>query len=260
MSSESVAISQPGTTGGSVMPKPSDSLAQAYAELGVAFPGAVPSSVKKEEKAQEKPVSEQKPAEGTPKAEEKPPEQKAEEKKNEKPPEGQPAKLDFKAIRQQIAEGKEPDEATLTALQALGIDKAFLSEVREAFQARSELVDNQVYSVAGGKEAYERVASWARQNLSAPAQQAYNDAVFSGDKTKLDLAVRGLVSAYEAANGKTGDRLSGKGGANAGIKPFESRADVLEAMSNPRWKSDPVYQQQVMERLKVSPGPNILGI
>ncbi|WP_251275208.1 capsid assembly protein, partial [Enterobacter hormaechei] len=88
-------------------------------------------------------------------------------------------------------------------------------------------------------------------NLSAEQKRAFNEAVQSGDAGRAALAVQGLV----ALRGGNGRLLNGKTAANAdaGPKPFQSQAQVVEAMRDVRYHRDPAYRAEVSARLAVSP-------
>ena len=64
----------------------------------------------------------------------------------------------------------------------------------------------------------------------------------------IQLAVAGLKAEYESANGYEGDMLSGKPPRSSG-DVFRSQAQLVAAMSDPRYENDPAYRQDIMEKL-----------
>ena len=56
---------------------------------------------------------------------------------------------------------------------------------------------------------------------------------------------------YEDANGYEGRMLSGKA-PQVVQQGFRSQAEVLQAMQDPRYDSDPAYRQDVFNKLEIS--------
>ena len=110
----------------------------------------------------------------------------------------------------------------------------------------------QIYQAAGGQEAYGQLMQWASESLPQAAQEAYNQTVATGDPASIQLALAGLRAAYTDSNGFEGTMLTGKA---AYEKPdvFRSQAEVVSAMSDPRYDKDPAYRQDVFEKIGRSP-------
>ena len=64
----------------------------------------------------------------------------------------------------------------------------------------------------------------------------------------INIAVAGLKAQYEAANGFEGKMYTGKPPKSSG-EVFRSQAELVRAMSDPRYDSDPAYRQDVIEKL-----------
>ena len=109
---------------------------------------------------------------------------------------------------------------------------------------------NQVYNSAGGEAEYGRLTSWAAQNLSETKLDAFNDMIDRGNATAIQIAVSGLRAEYEAQEGYEGRMLTGK--AARGADAFRSQAEVVQAMSDPRYDRDEAYRQDVYDKLERS--------
>ena len=103
-----------------------------------------------------------------------------------------------------------------------------------------------IMAMAGGQEQYGQLVQWAADNLSQDYVQAFDALVDTGNTETIKLAVRGLMADYEANNGRDGQLLSGRG---APVKQdaFRSQAEVVAAMSDPRYDNDPAYRNDVFE-------------
>ena len=114
----------------------------------------------------------------------------------------------------------------------------------------SEAEMNSVYNSAGGEAEYNRLTEWAAENLSERKLDAFNSMVDQGNATAIQIAVSGLRSEYEAQEGYEGRMLTGK--AARAVDGFRSQAEVVRAMSDPRYDSDPAYRQDVYDKLERS--------
>ena len=114
-----------------------------------------------------------------------------------------------------------------------------------------DLTDAEVNSIknsAGGEQEYSNLLNWASQNLPRPTVDAFDALCDSGDVQSIQLAVSGLKAQYENANGYEGRMLSGKPPKSSG-DVFKSQAQVVEAISDPRYDKDPAFRQEVMNKL-----------
>ena len=110
---------------------------------------------------------------------------------------------------------------------------------------------NQVYNSAGGEAEYKNLTSWASQNLDESKMDAFNDIIDRGNATSIQIAVAGLRAEYEAQEGYEGRMLTGKAAKSSG-DIFRSQAEVVQAMSDPRYERDEAYRQDVYNKLERS--------
>ena len=80
---------------------------------------------------------------------------------------------------------------------------------------------------------------------------AFNDIIDRGNATSIQIAVAGLRAEYEAQEGYEGRMLTGKA-AKSSRDIFRSQAEVVQAMSDPKYDRDPAYRQDVYDKLERS--------
>ena len=117
-----------------------------------------------------------------------------------------------------------------------------------------ELSDAQVNTVmnaAGGEANYNEVIAWAGNNLDNRSIDAFDSVVDSGNTAAINIAFAGLQAQYDEANGYEGRMLSGKA-ANSQGDVFRSQAELVAAMGDPRYDTDPAYRADVIEKLDAS--------
>ena len=107
---------------------------------------------------------------------------------------------------------------------------------------------NEVKNFAGGDQVYTNMVQWAGANLDAKSIQAFDNIIGSGSLDAIKLAVTGLKSQYDAANGTEGKMVTGKTAPDRG-DVFRSQAELVAAMNDKRYDNDPAYRQDVIEKL-----------
>ena len=109
---------------------------------------------------------------------------------------------------------------------------------------------NTIYNSAGGEAEYQRLTAWASENLAEDKMDAFNSVVNNGEALAIQMAVAGLRSEYENQEGYEGRMLTGK--AARAEDTFRSQAEVVAAMSDPRYDRDPAYRQDLYDKLERS--------
>ena len=100
----------------------------------------------------------------------------------------------------------------------------------------------------GGETEYNNLVSWAGQNLDKKSIEGFDSIIETGNPDAIKMAVSGLKSQYENANGYEGRMLTGKAPKSSG-DVFRSQAELVNAMSDPRYENDPAYRQDIIEKL-----------
>lgn len=110
---------------------------------------------------------------------------------------------------------------------------------------------SEIQNFVGGEEQYNGLVNWAAENMPQHFIQAFDNLINVGDPDMIKLAVVGMQAAFQEANGYEGRMLSGKP-AQTTQDVFRSQAEVVAAMSDPRYDRDPAYRQDVFAKLERS--------
>ena len=103
----------------------------------------------------------------------------------------------------------------------------------------------------GGEKAYKSMLEWAGQNFTEEEIGMYDGVMESGDSRAIYYAVQALQARYNDSVGSDGQLLTGRGAENTDDS-FKSQAELVAAMSDPRYDRDPAYRQDLMRRLENS--------
>jgi hypothetical protein len=121
----------------------------------------------------------------------------------------------------------------------------------EGGETEGGLTDEDVEALqdmAGGEQQYEQMLSWASDNLSEAEIDMYDDVMDSGDPAACFFAVQALMARYGDGTGVDGELLTGKSPTTV-AQGFRSQAELVQAMSDPRYESDPAYRADVINKL-----------
>ena len=92
---------------------------------------------------------------------------------------------------------------------------------------------------------------WATENLSESEVKMFDTVTDQGNPLAAFFAVRALSYRFNDAKGYDGKMVTGRSPRSDGDQ-FSSQAEVVEAMSDPRYDRDPAFRQQIMKKLERS--------
>ena len=201
-----------------------EDLERAYMELQAAFSGRKPPTEAAEEAAEEVEETEAE-----------------EEEYNE-----------TEALFREIEEfGQLTQETAEQIGEAAAVAIEQLYNQQQGAQLSPQEVD-QLQSVVGGAETYQAMVQWASNSLQPGEVQAYDAVMNSGDVNAIYWAMKGLYSNFQDAVGYDGQLVQGKAPSSV-TDIFRSQAEVVRAMQDPRYDTDPAYRMDITNKLERSP-------
>jgi hypothetical protein len=141
----------------------------------------------------------------------------------------------------QLAEAgfnKDMVDAYLSGLQYKAAQDTALS-VKEVTSIKESL---------GGEAEYNKMIQWAGANLPPEEVEGFNQIINTQPMSAVKMAVAGLHARYTAVEGREPKLIGGRASKGSSDK-FESTAQLVEAMSDPRYSKDPAYQRKIQEKL-----------
>jgi hypothetical protein len=103
----------------------------------------------------------------------------------------------------------------------------------------------------GGEAEYNKMIEWAAANLSADEVEGFNQIINTQPMASVKMAITGLHARYSAVEGREPKLIGGRAPKGSTDK-FESTAQLVAAMSDPKYSTDPAYQRKVQEKLSRS--------
>ena len=145
-------------------------------------------------------------------------------------------------------------EESMKEIVDLGIPEGTVRAYIAGQEALAETNLKGIMEVAGGEQEYAALVTWAQNNIPEEHVDAYNAIMENGDTATIKMAIAGLKARYEQTNGsiaKNGRLLQGGTTTESG-GTFRSVAEIVNAMSDPRYSKDPAYRADVERRISTS--------
>lgn len=159
----------------------------------------------------------------------------------------------FNTFQEEMGKGEVSDSTweTIDKMEPRQLAEKFLEWEQSSYEDLSETQVTSLKNSVGGDEAYSNLMDWSNKNLPEQYVQAFDELVSSGDYAMIELALSGLVASYQNSNGYEGKMVTGKQAVSK-AEVFRSQAEVVQAMNDPRYETDPAYRQDVFSKLERS--------
>ena len=148
--------------------------------------------------------------------------------------------------RDEVQSTEDESESTASAAE-----EETSSDSEADVETLSEAQAQELMDMVGGDKAYKSMLDWAGDNFSKEEVEMYDGVMESGNPNAIFFAVQALQARYNDAVGSDGQLLTGRGAQNTDDS-FKSQAELVAAMSDPRYDRDPAYRADLMRRLENS--------
>lgn len=163
------------------------------------------------------------------------------------------ADLDYDALSTEFNTSGELSAESYKALSEAGLPRGLVDSYIAGQQALAEQLRQDVFGLVGGEGNYAAMGVWASTHLPGPEVNAFNTLLDTGSPEQVRLAVRGLHDAWRAADGNPPQLVMG-GASRQPLEPFQSKNELITAMSDPRYAKDPAYREGVHRKLALTQG------
>ena len=165
------------------------------------------------------------------------------------------AGIDFGGMNDRWQQTGQLTEEDYTSLNEAGFNKDMVDAYLEGVQFKatqdSQLAAQQVLDIKqefGGEKAYDDMITWAATALTDGEKAAFDRAIKTTDLDQIRLVIGGLQSRYQT-QANIEPRLIGGKAARGPADKYESMAQVVAAMNDPLYKSDPAFRKKVESKL-----------
>lgn len=156
--------------------------------------------------------------------------------------------IDFDALGEEYQKNGELSKESIDKLEKAGYPKAMVDAYLDGLQATTEKFVNRIYSMAGGKENYEKIIGFIKTQPESVIN-AYNATITQGNLNQIELALNGIKAQMNAAYGTSNPTLMG-GAATSTAEGYTSMEQMTKDMADPRYQVDPKFTRSVMMKIK----------
>ena len=154
-------------------------------------------------------------------------------------------------LQKKLGEPRDEVQATEDEGESAEEESAEEESADDSDESLSEEQAEYLMDMVGGDKAYKSMIEWASQNFTKDEVSMYDKVMESGNPDAIFFAVQALQARYNDNVGSDGQLLTGRGAENTDDS-FKSQAELVAAMSDPRYDRDPAYRQDLMRRLENS--------
>jgi len=155
--------------------------------------------------------------------------------------------LSFDKYYSEYSDKGELSDDSFQELQKQGIPKHMVESWIQGQEALQEKFVQSAYGEVGGQENFNNMLEWARESLPSAELDAFNRAIDSSNPSDSMFAVKSLNARYMAENSQPNLLQGDTGTATTG--QFNSLTEMREAMSDPRYATDPTFRDTVAQKL-----------
>lgn len=156
--------------------------------------------------------------------------------------------IDFDALGEEYQKNGELSKESIDKLEKAGYPKAMVDAYLDGLQATTEKFVNRIYSMAGGKENYEKIIGFIKTQPESVIN-AYNATITQGNLNQIELALNGIKAQMKAAYGTSNPTLMG-GAATSTAEGYTSMEQMTKDMADPRYQVDPKFTRSVLMKIK----------
>lgn len=199
------------------------------------------------------------PADETPEEpKEEPKEEPAEEPKEEAEEEkaakeaAEAAGIDVASVEQHFLEHGEIPADTYEKAAKIGISKEMVDEFVQYRVGQADRVRTEMLQPYGGEDAVVSMIEWAGKNWTAEQADSFNEAINSGNKGRVDLALKALKADFDKQNGVKPTLLKAETSKGVPGGVYETMAQLLKDQADPRYRTDAAFREAVVAKLSRS--------
>jgi len=139
-------------------------------------------------------------------------------------------------------------EKSYEELNKMGLDKNLVDGYIAGQEAIANTEVQAVHNLVGGTDNYNKVIEYAKGNLNEAEQNAFNETLETGSIEQVKFAVQGIASRAGISSEQPQSMINGDS-IETNSDVFESSAQVIDAMNDPRYAKDPAFRKLVEEKI-----------
>ena len=158
--------------------------------------------------------------------------------------------LDFEAFSKEYEDTGELSEASVKNLVDAGVPEPLVKAYVAGLEAQVNAFATQIKTHFGGEQEFEKLANYIR-TLGDEQLNVVNKTLGMGDINQAKELLEGYKARMVLKHGTSNPTVMGTG-VTTGTKGFETKAEKVAAINDPRYTKDPKYRAEVQKRILAS--------
>ena len=159
------------------------------------------------------------------------------------------AGLDYDALSQEFWQNGDLSEESYRLLENSGIPKEIVDSYISSQLSVVDAQRNQIINEVGGEDGYSALTDWASNNLEESEIDYFNKVMDSNDWQAIRMQVRAISARRDASEGVEPTRNLSGSLSGGGSGSYDSVAQLMQDMQNPKYENDPAFRAQVESKL-----------
>lgn len=161
--------------------------------------------------------------------------------------------VDFAALEAEYQQTGSLSQDSYNKLANAGYPKTVVDSVLAGWEAKTTQLVNAVITHAGGEESFKRMQQYIATQDTA-LKDTYNHAIQNGDLGQIKLVLDGIKARMDKAYGTANPTiLAGTGSASGVPVGYQTTAEMVKDMSDPRYQKDAAFTREVYKKVQASP-------
>ena len=157
--------------------------------------------------------------------------------------------VDFDLLAKEFDSNGALSQASLDALEKAGYPKTVVDAYINGMQANVDKFVAQVQGFAGGEQGYTQLVQFMNsQPISV--RESFNATLNTGNLGQIQLAINGIKAQMTAKYGTSNPTIMTGGNPGQVSNGFSTTQEMVKAMSDPRYQTDPKYTREVISKVQ----------
>lgn len=159
--------------------------------------------------------------------------------------------VDFDACVKEYTDKGSLSTDTYDKLSKAGYPKQVVDAFINGTVVANQQMANEVMTAVGGQENFQKLADYAK-GLGPSMIESWNRTVDTGDINMITMMLKGVQADYTEKYGTSNPTIMGSKGGSQPVTGFVSTAEMVKAMSDPKYGKDQAYTHEVEAKVKQS--------
>ena len=160
--------------------------------------------------------------------------------------------LDFNKYSEEVISKGELSAESYAELEKAGLSKELVNAYKDGIEAKQTLFVNQVLTHFGGEDSYNQLSAFIR-SLGEAQVDYMNKVVSTGNIAQTIEALEGYKARMQLKHGSKNPVVIGGQAVGTGVaQGFSSQAEMIKAMTDPRYRDDTAYRMEVQRKTQTA--------